>query len=78
MKNIALKKGEKFEKALQLKILYLNSLRWSSWRVHTELYRFQIPFKEEFSNLLIFWSTNMLKVGKEKNEILRWPLEIAS
>ena len=37
-----------------------------------------IPFEEDASYFLIFWSTHMYQIGERKKiEILRWPSEIA-
>ena len=37
-----------------------------------------IPFEEDASEFLIFWSTHMSQIGERKKiEILRWPSEIA-
>ena len=37
-----------------------------------------IPFEEDASDFLIFWSTHMSQIGERKKiEILRWPSEIA-
>ena len=45
---------------------------------HKELYRFQMLLKEDVFNFLISWSTHIVKIGERKNDILRWPFEIAS
>ena len=37
-----------------------------------------VPFEEDASDFLIFWSTHTSKIGeRKKKEILRWPSEIA-
>ena len=37
-----------------------------------------IPFEEDASDFLIFWSTHLSQIGERKrNKILRWPSEIA-